>query len=369
MYFFITLKKSRFSLGKLKKILIIKLDHIGDVLFTIPAIKALKERLPWVRITMVVGSWSKEAIKNCPYVDEILIFDAYWFRRDTAGRRIKEDFYNCFKFLRLLRKKKYDLAINFRYRYNAHQDSLFLSLTGARYKLGYNIWNRGFLVTYKVYYDARKVKHEVERNLDILRIIGVDNLNPKLEMWLSSSEQDYAGKFLEQYGVSGQDTLIGIHPGVWCSARRWPKERFAQTADLLVERLNARVIIFGTSDETEQVNELISLIQTKPINACGRTGLGELAALIKRCKVFLGNNSGPIHIAAAMGTPVVDIFSGTDLSEQWGPFGVDNIVLEREVSCKPCGRQECPRPNHDCMELITVDEVAQAVELLVRRKE
>lgn len=366
MYFFLTLKRSRFSLEKVKKVLIIKLDHIGDVLFAIPALKALRERLPSARITVVVGPWSKEVVKNCPYVNEILIFDAHWFRRSTRGKRKAGDIYKCFRFLKLLRQRKFDLAIDFRYPYSAHQDSLFLSLTRARYKMGHNIWGWGFLITHKVRYDPKRVKHEVERNLDMLRTIGINNLSPKLEMWLSKDERDYAEKFLKQHDVQEQDILIGIHPGVWCPARRWPKERFAQTADLLVERLNARVIIFGASDEIEEVNELSSLMRTKPINTCGKTSLGELAALVEKCKVFVGNNSGPIHIAAAMETPVVDLFSGTDLSQQWGPFGVDNVVIEKHVNCKPCGREECGRANHDCMELITVDEVVRAVESLLK---
>lgn len=366
MYFFLTLKRNRFSLEKVRKVLIIKLDHIGDVLFAVPAIKALRERLPLARITMVVGPWSKEVVKNCPYVNEILFFNAHWFRRNTKGKRKAGDIYKCFRFLKLLRQRKFDLAIDFRERCSAHQDSLFLSLTGARYKMGYNIWGWGFLITHKVHYDPKRVKHEVERNLDMLRTIGIDNLNPKLEMWPGKNEQDYAQKFLEQYGVSEQNVLIGIHSGVWCPSRRWLKERFAQTADLLVERLNARVIIFGAPNEIEEVSELISLMQTEPINACGKTSLGELAALIERCKVFVGNNSGPVHIAATMETPVVDLFSGTDLSQQWGPFGVANIVIEKYVNCKPCGREECGRANHDCMELITVDEVVRAVESLLK---
>ena len=199
-------------------------------------------------------------------------------------------------------------------------------------------------------------------------------LNPPLEKggeggfeWLhiSLEETQHANKILKNYNIPSDSLIIGINPGAaYGSAKRWYPERFARVSSALVTRYKAAVIIFGSQQELGIATEIEYLSGVPVINMAGKTNIRELMALIKQCTVFITNDSGPMHIAAALNIPVVAIFGSTD-PEKTGPMGDGNIIIRKGANCSPCFKRKCPT-DLKCMDLITVEDVIAGVDRILQ---
>ena len=335
----------------LKRILIIRTDRIGDVALSTPVIKALRNSCPDSYIAFMVRPYAVDIVEGNPNLNEVIVYDKYGIHRG---------FFSTILFGLRMRKKKFDTAIILHPTNRAH---IVAFVAGIADRIGFNR-KMPFLLT-EALNDKKFLgqKHELEYTLEILKTIGVEVRDKGLYATVRKKDEDTIASKLARMGAADSDLLIGVHPGASCPSKKWPAERFASLIDRLTDNYTVKIVLMSGPEETAQIARLKKKIKSKIIDLSGQTSVGELAALLKRCKLFVSNDSGPVHIATAVGTPNVTIFGRKQpgLSpKRWGPTGKDDIVLHKDVGCEICLAHNC-KNGFKCLEAITVEEVFNAV--------
>jgi heptosyltransferase-2 len=332
-----------------ERILIVRTDRIGDVLLSTPVIKAVRENYPDGYIAMMIRPYARDIVNGNPYLDELLIYD-----KDG----IHKSWFSSLKFGLNLKKKSFDLAIVLHPTNRVH---IITFLARIPKRIGYDK-KFGFLLTQKLPDEKRfGKKHESEYALDMIRTLGMEVKDKSLFMPIKKESEEYIERLLQDSGVTGQDILVAIHPGASCPSKRWPPERFAQVVDKLIQDYKLKVVIISSPEQVSIAQKVIQSMSNRPVDLCGKTTLSQLASLLKRCALFISNDSGPVHIASSVGTPVVDIFGRNEagLSPiRWGPLGKNDAVLHKEVGCIECLAHNCQK-NFACLKAIRMDEVYQ----------
>lgn len=341
-----------------KKILIIRLDRIGDVLLSTPAIKALRNAYPESYIAFMVRPYAKDVVKGNPYLDDVIIYDKDGSERGIIGN---------LKFIFELRKKRFDLAIVL---HPTNRTHLITYLAGIPERVGYNK-KMGFLLTRPIPHTKQfGLKHEIDYTLEILRYIGIEPKERTLYMPVSEESERRIKETLTGNGVEDQDPLITIHPGASCPSKRWATGNFSRVADALADRYNAKIVVISSPKEKMIGDEVANHTKASHINLSGATTVSDIASILRRSKLLISNDSGPVHIACSVGTPVIAIFGRNDrgLSPvRWGPSTRDSVVLHKDVGCDFCSAHNC-KLGFKCLEAITAEEVlAAAKDILVKR--
>jgi lipopolysaccharide heptosyltransferase II len=332
----------------IQKILLIRTAYIGDVIMTLPMLKPLKERFPDAAITFLTSSGGREIVLNNPYVNDILVYEPFWF---YAG-----SFIEYLKFLRQLRRRRFDLVIEAR---ADIRDILFLVLpsrSGA--KLSYAVGGGGCLLSHVVPFE--KVKHKVEYHLDLARFLKCDTSVLHWGVCTTAAEKEEVKQLLTHNSVSSP--FICVHPGSRLPLKRWPLDRCAKLYDRLIEEIGLPLVILGSGSELEIVNEVVALMKNRPVVLAGKTSVRQLYEVIARAQLLICNDSAPMHMAAAAGTPTVAIF-GPSKSVETGPYGNRFRVVEKNCSCRGnCDESVCNHHlYHECIQSITPDDVYDAV--------
>lgn len=322
------------------------------ILFT-PMLKALRNACTKSRITMLLAETAPiGVIQNGGLVDETIL--------------LRENIIKNLSLIRNLRKKHFDLTITAT-GVNPVKAGLFALLIGAKFRLGENINRKGIFYNIKLPFD--KEAHEVEGNLNLVRNLGIDVSDKELYIHTDKKDEEFAAQFLSANGVMDRDILVAIHPGSGIHQarfRRWPSERFAELGDRIIQKYDAKMVILGGKEEIELANSVVSMMKNKLIVASGKTTLGQLAALIKKFNLIVSNDSGIVHIACAVGTPVVAIFGPTNY-KRTGPWGKKAVIVRKDLPCSPCySSRGITRRTIRCKELrcfrdITVDDVFSKV--------
>jgi heptosyltransferase-2 len=343
-------KKYPLDVGGIRRICIFATSGVGNLIMLTPMIRTLRSGIPDARITVVVSpNGAKDVLEGGDLVDEVVVLDS-----KRKLRKIRDDWP--------------DLAIAATHRGFMRAKRAFR--TGAIYRLGFRYdhgekLDTGFLFTHAVPLDGSK--HEVEQGLDLIRQLGIPEIR-QLYMHIDNEDRSIAGKILQNAGVQEGDILIGIHvvPGPsdpergW---RCWPIDRFAQLGDVTTANYNAKLIIVGGQAEVPAANEVANSMERKPIILAGKASLRQTAAVIEKCRLFISSDTGPMHVAAAVGVPVVCIFGPTSPSKH-GPYGDNCFVVESDLPCRPCHEPHSPKPeceSLDCLRAITVDIVMDTV--------
>lgn len=343
--------------GNVGNILLIRLDHIGDMVYSTPVAHNLKEHYRGAKITMLVANWAKEIVMNNPYLDEVICYNASWF--DRKKKRIFE----VRRFLKLaseLRRHNYDLGFDLR---GDFRHILLMFLAGVRFKAGYGITGGGFLLEREAEY--RIEAHAIDHNLDLLKAMGIKTVYARPELYGSEKDQKFIEDFLKDNGVSGQDFLMTVHPFAGYHSNRWPNHHFAEVINILQDIYKAKVVIIGTKQDRDACSRIIEMSKVPVINALDKTSLGNLVVLLKKSSLFIGVNSGPTHLAAACGIPVVALFSAANILDNWGPRSENAVVIQKDITCKNCESPDCR--HNICMDLISVEDVVDAAEEALRR--
>jgi lipopolysaccharide heptosyltransferase II len=324
------------------------------VLLSTPVIKAMRYAYPNAYIAMMVSPYAKDIVEGNPHLDQVIIYDKdgkhkSWLRSASFARRLK--------------KKKFDLALILHPTNRVH---LVVFFAGIRRRIGYNR-KLGFLLT-DAFRHLKQLgqKHELEYNLDLVRYLGIQPEDKSMFMPLKAESEKWATDFLKAEGIKEGDKLLALHPGASCPSKIWPQERFAQVADKLAQKHGFKVLVLAGPKDISLAQAAIKSMRTPALNLAGKTSVSQLASLLKRCALFISNDSGPVHIAAAVGTPVISIFgrSQAGLSPQrWGPLSKDGRVLHKEVGCIECRAHNCVR-EFACLKAIGVDDVLAAAEAL-----
>lgn len=323
-----------FSQDKVKKILLIRIDRIGDLILSTPAIKAVRQRFKDARIDILIKEYTKDIVVNNPNVDKVLIY-----QKDM----IEDD---------------YDLAISF----HPGLESNYLTFkSGAKERIGYFGAGGGFFLTRGVKDDRDiRVRHEVESALELVSMAGCASLDKSLDVSITMAGEKAAEEFISKNKLSVLDKIIIIHPGANQEYIRWRKEGFAQVARRLVDLGGFNVILLGSESERALVDQVEDLSQRKMIISVGLS-LTATISLIKRATLFIGNSTGPMHIAAGLGVPVVAVFGSSHLLDsykEWGPWSKKNIVVTRNLDCLNCHPSDCK--DFHCMDAVTPEDVLSA---------
>lgn len=332
------------------RILIIRLDRIGDVVLSTPVIKALRDAYPDAHIAMMVRPYAREIVEGNPFLDEVIVYDKEGSHKGIAGN---------LRFARELGEKKFDIAIILHPTSRTH---MIARLAGIPERVGYDR-KAGFLLTKKVPHTKQfGMKHEIDYALDLLRYIGIEPKDRTLYMPVNDASERKIEGLLAENGVKGSDILVAINPGASCASKRWGIKNFAEVANGLADRYGARIAVISGAVDKHFADELASSVSKGAINLAGRTGIGDVASLLRRCRLFISNDSGPVHIGCAVGTPVIAIFGRSDRGlspERWGPSGKRDIVLHKSAGCEICYAHNC-RSGFRCLDSITPAEVLGA---------
>jgi lipopolysaccharide heptosyltransferase II len=354
-------------------ILVVKLADIGDVLTATPALRALRQTFPLARLDILVPPNSAPVLHGSPLVDEILRFDKFEYDRPRDAFRVA-NLTRALALGRELRARRYDTVVILHHlttRWGALKYAALALSCGARRRVGLDN-GRGWFLTHRAPDGGFGARHEVEYWLDVVNSLGAASDDRRMAMTTSEEDEAVAGQVLER---DGRQPAFIIHPGSggYSLARRWDPQSFAVVADALAERRGARIILVGTVDD--DVEQVAAAMRTRPLVLLGQTTLGQLAALLRRCDLFIGADSGIMHLAAAAGTPLVAIF-GPSNHHAWGPWSGDRpaVVLRSGVQCSPCSyvrgsvgaREGCSA--RTCMRTITPEVVLAAAEQLLDRR-
>ncbi len=353
----------------IKKILVIKLRHIGDVLLTTPVFRALRENFPDAYIAALVNSGTEEALSGNPFINEILIFD-----RNIKNMYFPFKYFKELSFLKQIRAKEFDMTIDLT---SGDRAAIISFISGARYRIAYppnrnSLFGKRFLYTHLA--QKRSNQHMVLRNLEIIRQFGIDTKNTKIDFFIPDDAEMFVKKIFdenninnppnpplekgvkggfEKEGIGGlRDTVVHVHPTSRWLFKCWKDEYMAEVIHWLLD--NGAVVIVTSSPEKyemEKANKILSLIPSRftlytsrLIDLCGKTTIKQLGAISKASDLFIGLDSAPMHIASAVGTPVIALFGGGVKS--WRPWCERYVVLFKEgINKKWIDRKEYIRKN------------------------
>jgi heptosyltransferase-2 len=339
-----------------KRILIVRTDRIGDVLLSTPVIKALRDSYPNAYMAMIVSPYAKDIVEGNPYLDEVIIYD-------KDGKH--KSWVRSMKFARNLKKKKFDLTIILHPTNRVHLVTFFARIPK---RVGYDR-KLGFLLTDKIRHTKQLgEKHELEYALDLVRYLGIEPKDKSLFMPIKPESEKWVEELFQQEGIEKTDKLLVIHPGASCPSKIWPSERFAEVADRLMEKYGFKVLLIAGPKDIKIAQEVIKKMRHPAVNLAGKTSVSQLATILKKCQLFISNDSGPVHIASAVGIPVISIFGRNQkgLSPlRWGPLGRKDRVLHKEVGCIECLAHNCVK-EFACLKAISVEEVLNTVDLILK---
>jgi len=346
----------------IKSILLIRLDHLGDVLLTTPAIRSLKTQFPQARIVMLIKEWSFEAIQNNPHIDNIIIFNPSWTIAKSEGTKI-DGVAGIYRLIRQLRKEHFDLAIDFK---GDLRNILIALLSGAKRRIGYGIRGGGFLLTDVVPYEAEI--HEIDKNLKLLTRLRINSEHDGMELYIQGEDVARAEQLFDQKGIDLSRRTIAVHYGGASQFKRWDTEKFVSLTESITENNSTNVLIFGGPYEREAFQLWEN--PEKGVFLMPHMTICQMAAAFMRCNLLVCNDSGPMHIGLAVGTPTVAIF-GPTFADRFGPKDLTkNKVVRLQVPCSPCWHPDktigCTERN--CLNGIEVDDVLEAIDELHREK-
>jgi len=361
------------SAGRDLRILFINPFGIGDVLFTTPLIKAIKEGYP----RSFIGYWCNERIagvlRDNPQVDCIFALS-----RGDLKRVFQHSSFGgvtaSIKIFRAIKKEKFDAALDFSL---DHRYSLVAWLAGIKQRCGFDYRGRGRFLTDKVHLSGYTSRHVVEYYRELLKFLDIPVGEFPLQIGIAKASSDRIARLLNYEGVARGDLLIGIAPGAGGSwgrdahLKQWPPLKFAQLADRLSSELNAQVIVLGDKLDKAAGDVLMNASRVKPIDFVGKTSLEDLVAAIASLRLLITNDGGPLHIAAGLGVKTVSIFGPVD-EKVYGPYpgGKGHAVISASLDCRPCYKNFrmpfCDK-DRECLKRITVDNVFNKVKEMLKR--
>ncbi len=384
---------------EIRRVLLIRPDHLGDLLFTTPALAELRRVFPEAQITYLVGPWSREVVARNPYIDEVQTCAFPGFRREAQGAL--EPYRLLWRLAGEVRSQRYDLAIVLRPDF--WWGVWLIYLAGIPLRLGYAGELQTPFLTWAV--PLHNGEHAVMQNQRLVQaatllgkaiahdepkagklsteqiaqsgndVSGVGQ--PPLEFVPTDEEYAWVQRRLAQAGVSECDRLVVIHPGAGAPVKLWETGSWARVADALAQAYDVRIVLTGSGSERAQVEGIAAQMQRPALALIGETDIGKLAALLARADLALGVDSGPLHLATAQGTPTVRLYGPTD-PQVFGPWGhpEQHKMVQARRPCAgcvaiPCGRLDwSPEelPTHPCVRSLSVEEVLAAAEEVLQQR-
>lgn len=346
------------------KILIIRLSAIGDVIHVLPALKLLRSHFPESKIAWLVEDKASDILTGHPDIDEVIVFPRRkWQREILKINKTLNTLSDIISFYKRLRGEHYDLTIDFQ---GNLKSGIMNLITGSGKRVGFG---RGYckefnyLTTrYQVFPPGKKM-HRIDKNLFLLKELGIENgfQRPKLPVF--KADKKYISKFIKT-DINPSRPIIIIHPGTskFGSYKQWPPLNYALLADMILDTYKANVVFTWGPYEFGVVKEIVKEMKHKALPACETRSIKQLIELIRHASLFIGGDTGPLHIASILDIPVVGIYGPKD-PEIYGPYNGKAIVIKKDVPCSPCRKRTCGDPI--CMSSILPDDVFRGVSKLM----
>lgn len=316
--------------GQVSRILLITLSNIGDIILTTPVIRVLARNFPLSRIDVMVGPNGRDIFDKDPRIFKLIIYDKYSGLAEKRRLQLK------------LKKLKYDLVVDLR-------NTVLPILLMPRFR------------TSPIQTFPRSIVHKKDKHLYRLHPLGLDDLKEGSYIYVGPEDEHYADKLIKDNGMS--DPIVVINPGAKSHLKRWTPEGFADVADRLSSGNKASVVFVGLGDDTQIANEIRHRMKSRSCDLTNRTNIRQLAALLKRARLVITNDSAPLHVGCAVGTRVLAVFGPTD-PKKYGPTGEFDVTINKKLFCSPCESAVC-KYAHECMKLISADEVYDAAKMMV----
>ena len=333
-----------------ERILVVKLDHLGDVLLATPVFSNLRRTYPNTELHALTGAWSRVVLEKHPDVSKVIQYNSPAFCRTGQPTSLKQ----TFQLYRELRRQKYDLMVELRSDWRTVWFA-FLRLTPKRLdRAALQVANKLGLVQFTG-------THETTRNLDVLKQVGIPIPIQTTTFSVTTEDEKWASDFLATHQIDREHPLIAIHPGSPIELKRWLPERYAELADWLIAQKGAQILFVGVKDEIQIITDIQARMQGASINIAGETTLTQLASILHKCNVFIGNDSGPMHLAAAVGIHTIGLYGPGDPT-RFGPVGAKCQTIRRKLDCPPCSGTTCRFGEEGCMSKIQVTDVIQRLE-------
>jgi len=333
-----------------KNILVVRLDHIGDFVCTTPLFKNIKKKFPAAKITVLINSASKDLAYRDPVIDKVITFSPAYLSRNEKSSSLK----GLMRVVKDVKALGFDLGIDPR---GDMLSMVIMWLGGVKYRIGYGITGGGFLLNMEGRYD-RSV-HVIDRNLALLKYLNIPVEDRSPSVYFNDKDMEAVEKLLREKVTGPNQREIGVfeqipfsaiilHPFAGARTREWSRDSFQGLIDRL-RGCGISIFLIGSGDD--------SIEYTGVIDMRGKFNIPQLAYFIKKVGCFIGLNSGPANIAAALGVSSVVISSGTNIVEDWIPPNKSARFIYRDVVCRPCENKICPKEKHECMNGITAEEV------------
>ena len=330
-----------------EKILVRATNWIGDGVMMTPALGAIRHTFPLAEIVVVANPLVAQLFIPHPYCDRVITYDRKGEHRGVPG---------FYRFVRQLRAERFDLAILLQ---KAIEAALLAFLASIPQRIGFSTDSRRLFLTSSVPLTSEiRQKHHSRHYLEMLKAFGITGKNDDLRLVITQAENDYA------LGLLGKGRWLAINPGAaYGSAKRWYPEKFADVADALAEEFSLQVVIIGGPGEKQIGRDIVSRMRYRPVNLVGETTVREMMAVIAHCSLIITNDSGPMHVAAALQVPTVAIFGPTDHTTTY-PWTARYRVVRQNVECAPCLKRVCPT-DHRCMTEVTSEMVVSAAREII----
>ena len=337
-----------------RSILVIRLDHLGDILYATPIPQLLKENEAGSRITFLTSSVGAALLQNNPFVDETIVYDAPWFSR--SGRTGNPNFGQV---LRLLKEKRFDIALCLR---GDFRENWLAYAAGIPERIGYGVTGGSFFLSQALPYGFGA--HETEHTLDVLKAVGIEAAALRPKIYFSQEEEKRFSEKMRQWGLEDHRyAMAQLDAGT--EAKQWPAENVDGFLATAAGRFAQTPLVFVGSDASTKLR-VAEAMQKNPLlpwkNLIGETSLRELFWMIKQARLFVGHDSGPSHVAASFGIPTLFLYSGTNRWEEWRSLEESAEFLRHPVPCSPCHLTTCPVPGHPCMAGIEPEKAVRWME-------
>ena len=316
--------------SQVKRVLVITLSNIGDIILTTPVIRVLSKEFPGSRIDVMVGPNGHDIFNKDPRIFKLIIYDKHLPITEKRRLQLK------------LKKLKYDVVVDLR-------NTVLPLLIGPKYR------------TNPMHSFPKNIIHKKERHLHRLTYLGIGDLNENSYIYIPKEDEEYVNNILREGKIT--DPIVVINAGAKSHLKRWVAESFAEVADRIMNECSSSVVFIGSDEDKDIVSAITKKIKGKAHNLTGRTNIRQLASLLKRTKLLITNDSAPLHLGCAMGTRVLAIFGPTD-PKKYGPTGEFDVVINKKLFCSPCESAVC-KYNHECMKLISTDEIYEAAKIMV----
>ncbi|MGN6388453.1 MAG: glycosyltransferase family 9 protein [Burkholderiaceae bacterium] len=338
-----------------RNLLCIRLDYLGDVLMTTPALRALKESVPGRRITLMTSAGGAAVAPYLPEVDDVIVYDAPWLKNGAP-----HDAADDLAMVHCLRERGFDGVVIFTvYSQNPLPSALLCYLAGMPLALAHCRENPYRLLSdwVRETEPEQTIRHEVRRQLDLVAAIGCTTANERLSFAVPDADREWAHDWLRRH--AGDGPAIVLHPGASAASRRYPAEHWIEVARGLRAALPDCTLVFtGSAGESMLIDGIRDAAGVPSLSLAGGLDLGRLAAIVAESPLLVSNNTGPAHLAAAVGTPVVNLYALTN--PQHAPWQVPSRVLYRDVPCRFCYKSVCPQGHLACLSQVAPQEVVDA---------